>query len=86
MYLATLKSVRYVLKLLMCNGTCAMKHRVYRLNCLLCEGSQDFYEGETDRPAHNRFMEHTRAGNNPASYSSNGIGKHYAMYHPTGYA
>ena len=65
------------------NGTCAMKHGVYRLNCLLCEGSQDFYEGETDRPAHNRSMEHTRAGNNPASYSSNGIGKHYAMYHPT---
>ena len=65
------------------NGTCAMKHGVYRLNCLLCEGSQDFYEGETDRPAHNRFMEHTKAGNNPASYSSNGIGKHYAMYHPT---
>ena len=60
-----------------------MKHGVYRLNCLLCEGSQDFYEGETDRPAHNRFMEHTGAGNNPASYSSNGIGKHYAMYHPT---
>ena len=22
-------------------------------------------------------------GNNPASYSSNGIGKHYAKYHPT---
>ena len=60
-----------------------MKHRVYRLNCLLCEGSQDFYEGETDRPALNRFMEHNRAGNNPASYSSNGIGKHYAMYHST---
>ena len=57
-----------------------MKHGVYRLNCLLCEGSQDFYEGETDRPAYNRFMEHTRAGNNPASYSSNGIGKHYAMF------
>ena len=50
------------------NGTCAMKHGVYRLNCLLCEGSQDFYEGETDRPANNRFMEHNRAGNNPASY------------------
>ena len=29
------------------------------------------------------IMEHTRAGNNPASYSSNGIGTHYAMYHPT---
>ena len=60
-----------------------MKKGIYRVNCLLCEGSQDFYKGETDRPAHDRLMEHTKAGNDQASYSSNGIGKHYAKYHPT---
>ena len=54
------------------NGTCAMKHAVYRLNCLLCEGSQDFNEGETID-----LWNIPGRGNNPASYSSNG------MYHPT---
>ena len=30
---------------------------------------------------HDRFSEHTRAANNPASYKDNSIGKHYNAVH-----
>ena len=32
-------------------------------------------------PCNDRFGEHTRAANNPASYPNNAIGKHYSEFH-----
>ena len=63
---------------LITNGTCAQRNLIYRVDCKLC---QDFYEGETYRPCHDRFSEHIRAANNPRSYPNNSIGKHYAECH-----
>ena len=54
---------------------------VYRVDCQLCPAPHQFYEGETYRPCHDRFAEHIRAANNPASYQNNAVGKHYLMLH-----
>ncbi|KAL5268773.1 hypothetical protein ACHWQZ_G002580 [Mnemiopsis leidyi] len=62
-------------------GKCATKHVVYRVTCNLCSESVQFYDGETDRPCHHRFMEHLRAANNPPSYRNNALAKHYALHH-----
>ena len=67
---------------LITNGTCAQRNVVYRVDCKLCPSLQQFYEGETYRPCHDRFSEHIRASNNPASYTTNALGKHYADNHP----
>ena len=63
------------------NGSCATKHVVYRVTCELCTESLQFYDGETDRPCHHRFMEHQRAANNPTSYQHNALAKHYSTCH-----
>ena len=63
------------------NGTCATRQVVYRVDCLLCQNGKSFYNGETDRPCHERFAEHTRAANNPDSYSDNAIAKHFQREH-----
>ena len=63
------------------NGTCAQRNVVYRVDCQLCPTSQQFYEGETYRPCHDRFAEHIRAANNPASYPNNAVSKHYSDCH-----
>ena len=47
--------------------------------CKLCNG---FYNGESERPLHERLMEHLRAANNPSSYSDNSVGQHYRDCHP----
>ena len=54
---------------------------MYRVDCKLCPNLQQFYEGETYRPCHDRFSEHLRAANNPASYTNNAVGKHYSEHH-----
>ena len=54
---------------------------MYRVDCLLCVVSEEFYEGESYRPCHDRFSEHVRAAKNPSKYQDNAIGKHYATYH-----
>ena len=43
--------------------------------------SQEFYDGESDRPCHDRFTEHMRAAVAPDKYRENAIGKHYASCH-----
>ena len=63
------------------NGSCSTKHVVYRVNCEICTESLQFYDGETDRPCHHRFMEHLRAAANPRSYQHNALAKHYALHH-----
>jgi len=42
---------------------------------------QNFYEGETYRPCHDRTSEHVRAANNPSTYPKNAIGKHVVEHH-----
>ncbi len=54
---------------------------MYRVDCQLCPTSQQCYEGESYRPCHDRFGEHIRAANNPASYMNNAISKHYSDCH-----
>ena len=63
---------------LITNGTCDQRNLVYRVDCSLC---QNFYEGETYRPCHDRFSEHIRAASNPSSYPNNAIGKHVVEHH-----
>ena len=55
------------------NGSCAKRHVVYRVTCELCSESSQFFDGETDRPCHHRFIEHQWAANNPASYQHNAL-------------
>ena len=66
---------------LIANGTCAQRNVVYRVDCKLCPDLQQYYEGETYRPCHDRFSEHLRAASNPASYMNNAVGKHYSETH-----
>ena len=39
------------------------------------------YQGETDRPLHQRLKEHVRAAANPTAYPDNALGQHYAELH-----
>ena len=63
-------------------GGCAVRNVVYKVTCRLCgQDSPQIYIGETYRPVHDRFLEHTRAAGRPDSYSDNAVGKHYKQHH-----
>ena len=53
---------------------------VYRVICVLCMFKED-YNGETDRPNHYRFLEHSRSAKSPQNYPDNAMGKHYWECH-----
>ena len=49
---------------------------MYRVEYKFCPDLKRFYDGKTRIPCHSGFSEHLRAGNNPASYLNNAVGKH----------
>ena len=64
------------------NGTCSIRGAVYQITCGMCNCNSDVkYQGETDRPLHQRLKEHVRAAANPIAYPDNALGQHYAELH-----
>ena len=56
------------------NGTCSIRGAVYQITCGMCN-SDVKYQGETDRPLHQRLKEHVRATANPTAYPDNALGR-----------
>ena len=68
-------------------GKCTDQNIVYGITCDFpnCVQSEiGRYVGETYRPIHERFTEHSRSAKNPTakSYQDKPLSKHYATEHP----
>lgn len=63
------------------NGNCIRRGAVYQITCEACNAGVR-YQGEADRPLHDRIGEHLRAMKNPSAHPNNAMGQHYATAHP----
>ena len=63
------------------NKDCSVKNIVYKVNCNICN---NYYIGESERPAHFRFGEHKRYATYPLTESNKkeAFSIHYTQCHP----